>query len=51
MIHDSINNKYEMKLIDLATIEDLYDINQRDEGFLKGINSKLTILREIHATI
>jgi hypothetical protein len=47
MIHDSINNKFDMRLIDLATIDDLEDTTKRDEGFLKGIQSKLVILKQI----
>ena len=37
MMLDKTNNTYDLRLIDLATIEDFEKLDERDEGFILGI--------------
>ena len=34
---DNINNSYEMKIIDISSMDDYVDLNERDEGYIKGL--------------
>ena len=47
MMLDKTNNTYDLRLIDLATIEDSENLDERDEGFILGIQNILKILKEI----
>lgn len=36
---DNTTNSYDMKIIDPSSTEDFADLNQRDEGYIKGLKS------------
>lgn len=45
MVADHISQKYECRIIDLATMEDFEDMKARDDGYILGIESLLKILK------
>lgn len=47
MIVDNVNNLYDLRVIDLASIRDYDDLEQRDEGYIFGIKNLIRIINKL----
>ena len=47
IILDNAQNHYDMRIIDVCSMKEFDDLNERDEGYIKGISNILEILNKL----
>ena len=48
LIVDNVSRQYDMRIIDIASSEEFDDTSKRDEGYVKGVQSLIKVLAQVH---